>query len=236
MGKFVSADFHGRLDAMLNALAKTSFNKKKDKFIFVGDINDGGPDTKGCIDELLTFEDLTWVRGNHDDWFLRYLLGDHPGDLWLKQGGKATLRSYGYQFFMDPDTSKVPKEHVELLKNSVIWYEDEDAIYVHGGIDLGGPESTSLQDLMWDRDLINIEYKRWKYFQPALWNKKLLVVGHTCTQWLGAGNKPIILPHLIDLDTGCGHGSKATIMELPSREYWQSDLPEINILRNEDKK
>ncbi len=55
--------------------------------IVMGDVCDGYPDVKECIDELLNVKHCDPVIGNHDmwapDWALR---GDKP-EIWTSQGG-----------------------------------------------------------------------------------------------------------------------------------------------------
>jgi serine/threonine protein phosphatase 1 len=238
-------DPHGRLDAFLNVLEQVKFDYKNDQLIIVGDFCDGGPDTKNLVDEILKIDNRICILGNHDYWFRQWLHGDHPERIWLKQGGKATLRSYGYDYFgHDPTLSKIPKEHVKFFDELRPWYEDKDAIFVHGGFSYkDGIEKTSNWDAMWDRTLLRCEYTQFKVHGKNLWNGKLIIVGHTCSQLVHNPNdkqsekdKPVITDTVIGLDTGAGHGAKLTLMELPSRQYWQSTLPFVNIIRNEEKR
>ena len=243
MRKFVIGDIHGRLDAFLNVLEQVSFDHDEDLLITLGDYCDGGVDTKGVVDQLLKIKNRVNILGNHDYWFLKWLHQDHPNDIWLRQGGKATLRSYGYSYFgVDPVLEKIPKDHYEFFCTLRTWYEDEDAIYVHGGFSTKkGIERTSTWDAIWDRDLITCEYARAKCGADPIWNGKLIIVGHTCSQVLRSyatdkkedKDLPIILPNIVGLDTGAGHGAKLTIMELPSRKYWQTTIPISKISRRE---
>lgn len=199
----------------------------------LGDVCDGGENTKGVVDELLKIKNRIDILGNHDQWFLEWMHQKSPGNVWLMQGGKATLRSYGYKYFgEDPTLDKIPKEHKMFFENLKPWYEDSDAIYVHGGFSITkGIEKTSINDAIWDRELLNVEYARQKTGNGPLWTGKLICVGHSCTQVVSYNDKPILTPNVIGLDTGAGHGEKLTIMELPSRKYCQSTLPNIKIIR-----
>lgn len=242
MRKFVMGDPHGRLDAFLNLMEIINFDYGNDMLITLGDFCDGGHDTKGLIDELLKIKHRVDIMGNHDEWFLRWLRQDHPRRWWLDQGGRATLRSYGYKYFgLDPTLEKIPKEHYNFFNELRPWYEDEDAIFVHGGFSYKkGIERTSTDDAMWDRTLLRCEYTHFKVHGKNIWNGKLVIVGHTCSQLVHnpsmkqkEKDKPVITDTVIGLDTGAGHGAKLTIMELPSREYWQSTLPKTKIIRND---
>lgn len=231
MSKFVTTDIHGRFDALQDVLEQVSFDKEKDELIVVGDIVDGGEQTKECIEYLLTLKNLRLILGNHDDWLIRYYRGKHPGNIWIEQGGRATLRSYGYRFFQDPDTSKIPKEHIELLESAVYIYEDEDAIYVHAGLHTPDYKQTPAIYCLWDRNFIRNHFFAWKN-KVQKPEHKLIITGHTCTQSYTGTNLPFITDTVIGLDTGAGHGSKLTLLELPSREYWQSRIPEFKLIRD----
>lgn len=226
-------DPHGRYDAVEDVLEQVNFDDEKDKLTCLGDIVDGGPDSKKCIERFLKIQNFKTVKGNHDDWFLQWCLGKNPGNMWLEQGGRATLKSYGYTYWDDPDKSKVPASHIDFLRDAPLWLEDEYAICVHGGVRRNAPHITRPIDCLWDRDFIKTEYLRFKFNQVPMYTGKLVIVGHSCTQLLSGKSKPIILDHVIDLDTGAGHGSKLTLMQLPSRQYWQSRIKEFNLIRNE---
>ena len=236
MRKFVIGDIHGRMDALEDVLQRTPIDKKKDRLIILGDICDGGEDTKKVIDTLREFEDKIFILGNHDQWFLDWIKGGVAQNIWLNQGGRFTLLSYGIRF--PGDTSArftIPTEHVQFMEDHVLFYEDEDAIYVHAGIAWGvntGLEFSTKEDFLWDRTLIQYAYRQFTTRENmSHYQGKLVIVGHTCTQLLNNKSAPFISDHVIGLDTGAGHGSKLTIMEIPSKEYWQSKIQDFKLLR-----
>jgi len=83
--------------------------------------------------------------------------------------------------------------------------------------------------MMWDRELI----------QAAIyWNKQApktgvmhkvkdydeVFIGHTTTSWFDPSLKPLHVSNVWDLDQGAGWEGKLTIMDIDSKEYWQSDM------------
>ena len=67
--------------------------------VFLGDYIDRGPDSRGCIDAILSFRretcaEVVCLRGNHEDWLLRTQT-DYARHSWLL-GMEAldTVRSY----------------------------------------------------------------------------------------------------------------------------------------------
>jgi len=86
-------DVHGAHKALKQVLEKSSFDKEEDRLIFLGDIVDGWSESYECVEELLTIKNLITIKGNHCDWFIKWInTGIHP-DGW-RQGGYTTLQSY----------------------------------------------------------------------------------------------------------------------------------------------
>lgn len=78
--------------------------------IFVGDLVDRGPDSRGVVDRVRAHEEAghgTCLLGNHEAMMLGFL--DDPvakGQLWLRNGGMETLLSFG----VSPDALRADGE------------------------------------------------------------------------------------------------------------------------------
>jgi serine/threonine protein phosphatase 1 len=110
------------------------------------------------------------------------------------------------------------------------YYVLDNKLFVHGGYDWHEPiDNTDAHDMMWDRHLI----------QAAIyWNRQApktgvidrvkdydeVFVGHTTTSWFDPELKPLHVSNVWDLDQGAGWEGKLTIMDIDSKEYWQSDI------------
>lgn len=90
MRTFVIGDIHGAHKALVQCLERCGFDRTKDRLITLGDVCDGWPEVKECVDELLTIENRIDIVGNHDLWFYQYMItGIHP-DNW-RQGGMLAI-------------------------------------------------------------------------------------------------------------------------------------------------
>ena len=225
MGRtFVTADMHGGHRALVQVLERADFKKDQDTLIVLGDTCDGWPEVRQCFDELLTIKDLIYVIGNHDEWTLNWFLRDERPTIWTSQGGQNTLKSYGD----DPRT--VPQSHIDLLKNSNLWYHDteNDRVFVHGGINKDLSLEKQKPDVcMWDRELYRRAYKK-QLHNPMQKNLKVtdhneVYIGHTTTQLLGNSVTPLNFCEVHYLDTGAGWSGKLTLMDVNTKDYWQSD-------------
>jgi len=157
---YVIGDIHGRLDLLERLLSMIEadalgHDKTHKKLIFVGDYVDRGLDSRGVITRLLKkftagLEPI-FLRGNHDEMFLRFAQGDFEiAQAWLSLGGTAALASYsirtlGYtdkaqmQTLHSEVQSKVPSEHIAFLENTVLSATFGDYYFVHAGIKPGVP-------------------------------------------------------------------------------------------------
>jgi serine/threonine protein phosphatase 1 len=213
MGRtFVMGDIHGAFKALKQCLSRADFDYVSDHLIFLGDVTDGWPETRECVDELLAIHKLTYIFGNHDFWTLEWMQSGYKEDVWLDQGGRATVASY---------KNGVPKEHVRLLENSRPYYVVDNKLFVHAGIDpFSSIENQSLTTFLWDRNLARVAMD----FQSKGIEKKLtsfdeVYIGHTpitamqpmkaCEVWL--------------MDTGAGWSGVLSMMDINTKQVFTSD-------------
>jgi serine/threonine protein phosphatase 1 len=214
MKTFVLGDIHGNYKALLQCFIRSGFNKTTDTLICLGDIVDGYPDVKECIEEILTCKNLIFCLGNHDRWAYDWMR--EPREfIWASQGGDNTFNSY------------VPKAHIELFRDAYASYtDDKNRLFVHGGFDIKEPvfEKQKLDTLLWDRHLAEVVYMNRKSHPDIKYGGfEEVFIGHTSTQIICGGVTPKKFCNVWCLDTGAGYRGKLTIMDVDSHEYWQSD-------------
>lgn len=239
---FVMGDIHGMYKALKQCLERSNFNKEVDTLIHLGDVADRGPELFECVEELLSIKNLVAIKGNHDAWFKEWIkTGNHPG---FSQGGKASIASYTKhcdvnQNYTNMCPLSLPQAHVDFFTNQLYWYKDKDAnIYVHGGFNRHQllEEHPSSMVFWWDRDLWHtaMSYEAmnkglvyhesggnvttFKIKEPC----KEVFIGHTPTL-LWSKDVPMKAANINNLDTGAGMGGKLTIMDIDSKQFWQSD-------------
>lgn len=254
MKTFVIGDIHGGYKALVQCLERSKFDYEKDTLIQLGDICDGWSEVYESVNELLKIKSLIAIRGNHDSWFEMWLkYGRHPVD-WL-QGGDGTLISYcralnreyahrfsGYTTNLLP--ADLPDSHYQFFTNKQKPYyiDSENRLYVHGGINRHHPIDDQIYNnediLMWDRDfwMAAMSYGKVEAGDLTIRPKfkihddfKEVFIGHTSTVFWKT-DKPINAANVWNLDTGGGYNGKLTIMDVNTKEYWQSDnLKELYI-------
>jgi serine/threonine protein phosphatase 1 len=148
MGLIAVGDIHGcalSLDALLEKIDPGS----DDHLVFIGDYVDRGPDSKGVIERLIRLEkthQCTFLRGNHEAMMLEYL--DYGElDLWRMNGGLTTMASY-----ITDGTLNIPPEHIDFVRNTVLYHEEEDFFFVHAGLNAGLTKMDKPYSTIWSVD------------------------------------------------------------------------------------
>ena len=234
MRRFVIGDIHGRLGALLEVFKACKFDYNNDKLIALGDIVDGGNESKQVLDELIKIKNIIVVLGNHDQWFMDFFNNNIAEELWIQQGGANTLKSYGGRItlkagevkaYVDTRDVVVPESHKNLLNNGVYYYKEDDVLFVHGGFDMDqGVEHTPNETLMWDRKLV--QFAKNSYVRGGY---KQIYVGHTSTQILHNTTGPIRWYNVLCLDTGAGWNGKLTIMNIDTEQIYQSVFQKLPV-------
>lgn len=248
MKTFVIGDIHGGYKALMQCLERSEFNKEEDTLISLGDIADGWSQVPECIEELLTIKNLILIEGNHDNWARQWLKFGIANKMWLHQGGRATFEAYS---IYHPDL--MMKHETEFFAKQIPYHIDEENRgFVHGGFTSrkGLGYEHSFTTYMWDRDMWSLALlsnNRVHYDENGLpspqgfFRHKEVFIGHTTTgMWNIKPNYPeyndknqakngrITVPmnrcNVWNLDTGAGFEGKLTIMDIDTKEYWQSDF------------
>jgi serine/threonine protein phosphatase 1 len=223
----VMGDPHGARRAIDQVFERSGFDKKRDRLIVLGDVCDGWPETPECIDVLMEVDDLVYMLGNHDQWAYQWMVSGWPRPEWLTQGGQATydayLKSNGHHI----------ERHANFLGRAKLFYIDEqNRLFVHAGIDpMRHPIAQGPDNLIWSRDL-------WTHWAPmgeatgmTVTEFKEIFIGHTQVHMTPDGgyaeNKvPVRQAEIWNLDTGAGWDGKLSLMDVDTKEYWQSDIVE----------
>jgi serine/threonine protein phosphatase 1 len=244
MKTYLLGDIHGEIERLKECLQLVNFDYEKDTLIQLGDVVDRGYSSFECVEELLKIKNLIAIRGNHDECFFQSMKTGGQ-NLLFNQGGKETLESYIRNCNPKAEISikmsgyitnftEYPEIHLEFFKNQLPYYIDKDNnCFVHGGfnrhylIEETGKTHGNISDLWWDRDLLlaarSYESMLDKTYPFKIKNKfKEIFIGHTPVQYFEKTHEPRKYANIWDLDTGCGKGYMLTIMDLETKEYWQS--------------
>ncbi|MBN1416001.1 MAG: metallophosphoesterase [Bacteroidales bacterium] len=215
--RYVIGDIHGAHKALIECFEASSFSRKDDLLICLGDVCDGWPEVNKVFDELLGIENLVYILGNHDKWALDWFLHGNAPSIWIHQGGNATVESY---------REKVPETHIQLLTHSLLYYKLDNRVFVHGGFDPTRKlEEQEEQIFLWDRELVYNAMQQQKVSPGThLTSFDEVFVGHTPTLNFGS-TKPIKACEVILMDTGSGWpGGVLSMMDIDSGKVTHSSF------------
>lgn len=229
--KFIFSDLHGCIYTFEKLLEKIRVLDSNPEFIFNGDYVDRGLFSKQTVDLLLTLNNSTFLRGNHDD-IIDYLLNEHCytelkemiyGKVstagvftwWLQNGLASCLSSYDVNIYTTPIDKavdlfkeKVPDSHKIFFRKLGMFWENETHFCCHAYYN---PNEELPRDI--------VKFTKQEKYHDCLWSRferdystkslknitckwdKIGVFGHTPVSYYGA-SAPVVHDKIRLIDTG----------------------------------
>lgn len=216
----VIGDIHGACLALDQVLERSNFDPSQDRLISLGDLVDYNPENTRTIDTLMQIPNLIAVRGNHDTFAQYYLETAIVDPIWRSNGGIPTIAEF------DQFDDRKRNKFMRFFQNQVPYFVDEsNRLFIHAGFQPDLPlKGQSENYYYWDRSL-------WEDAREAIESGRQIpqndfnevFIGHTPT----IKNWPDALPknfgNIWNLDQGVKNLGKLTIMDVETKEFWQSD-------------
>lgn len=215
---YIFGDIHGCLDKLhkIFFFIKGQLNQD-DTLIFLGDYIDRGMYSCEVVEYLITVSgtyNSIFLKGNHEDMLLKYLAHQDKQNIFIQNGGGATIKSYtrNYREFM------IPESHHLFYNNLKLYFETDDFIAVHAGFNpkIDNIHDQSVEDILWIRDTF--------YRHDHYWNKSI-IFGHTPVSFISNRSERIFVDeskNIIGIDTGAVYGGKLTCLRWPDKKIYQS--------------
>jgi serine/threonine protein phosphatase 1 len=227
MGKtYCVGDVHGAYKALVQVFEKSNFDYENDKVIFMGDILDGWSEVKECLDFIINIPNKINILGNHDEWAYYYymrkthylFLGDKKFNNWKKHGGLSTINSLG-------DVGQINEVYLKFISNFKYFHVENNKLFVHAGFnDNLDIKYNHPSALCWDKNFItnvfiNKDDKNFKL--NSTYDE--VYVGHTPTFFINGETTPQNWKNVWDVDTGSAFKGKLSMIDIDSKEVFQSD-------------
>ncbi|RMG23107.1 MAG: serine/threonine protein phosphatase [Bacteroidetes bacterium] len=198
MRKIAISDIHGCAKTFKILLKEGVRLRQEDQLYLLGDYVDRGPDVKGVIDFIWELKEQNYqvhcLRGNHEAMMLEAIQGGNPLELWLANGGRATLESFGADY-----VEQIPRAYLDFAQSLDYVLEVDEYILVHAGLNFSSPNPLEpCEDMLWIRwwyDEIDYDWLQNRY----------IVHGHTPVPWqdIRQMHKKLDARRFIDIDNGC---------------------------------
>ena len=230
---FVIGDIHGGLKALQQVINRANVTTN-DKLIFLGDYVDGWSETPAVLDFLIDLSatySCVFMQGNHEEMLVKWLKKEDDNELWRFHGGEATVQAY------QNIPLKTIEKHISFLEKLNEYYiDDKNRLFVHAGFThLKGVVFEYFRGMLWwDITLWetamavdgNLSADSIRYPQRLKLYKEIYV-GHTPVIRFGA-SAPMNFANVWNVDTGAAFTGKLSILNVDTKEYWQSDsLPDL---------
>lgn len=217
---YAIGDVHGRadlLDRLIGLIAHDLTDEARATLIFLGDYVDRGEESRGVIDHCISlaaeFQGRTvFLKGNHEDAMLNFLIDPVRAANWLTFGGLATLMSYGVRGVSekmseagledarDQLAEHIPDSHLEFLERLLLTHSIDSHFFCHAGVEADRPlDEQSPAVLMWGEGR-----------QPGNYHHaaKTVVHGHYVT------DAPVVAANRVSVDTGAYYSGRLTALKL----------------------
>lgn len=222
---YAVGDVHGRADLLEPLVEKILTDslteaggdgEDRPPIVFVGDMIDRGPDSRGVLAFLLAMQDwpeleLVLLGGNHEAMLFDFLHEPAANTGWLRHGGYETLQSYGLGRVGDTDSADDMRllaadmaaamgPHLDLLTTCQPSFRDGNLAFVHAAADPDLPiDGQPRQTLLW-----GCEAFAHKRRADGIW----VVHGHEIVA------RPEVRRGRISIDTGAYATGRLTAMKI----------------------
>ena len=196
MRKFAISDIHG-CNKTFQALLEQIDLQKTDELYLLGDYVDRGPDSKGVIDTIFRLRtegyQVRCLKGNHEDRMEAARWDPNVLREWRSWGGKQTMESFGVTNLNDID-----QMYWEFLKELEFYFEVDEYILVHAGLNFVGPPLENEYSFLWIRN----------WYQDINYNwlkDRIILHGHTpiTKTQINTNYNQLEKAQYLDIDAGC---------------------------------
>src|SRR5690554_370247 len=144
--KLVISDIHGCYTEFNRLLDLANYNPHKDKLILLCDFVDRGENSKEVVEQVIGLvrdDGVIALQGNHDERFADVIFDrkEEASSKFLEHGGIQTIENYCEEMRQEElleGFKEIVKHkyihHAKFLDQLPWFYEDEDNIYVHAGL------------------------------------------------------------------------------------------------------
>lgn len=213
---FAIGDIHGCFDQLKELMEEKIQLTRHDKLVFLGDYIDRGPKSKEVIDYLIALKnkdfDIIALSGNHEQMLLDAWEEEDFTGIWMINGGKETLKSFGIRTVKD-----LEPVYLDFFRSLRLMVEIENILFVHAGF------NDEIEHPF--EDTFHMIWKCRNSYNHLSLKDKTIVHGH-CTIPAVVCDERIRANHpVINLDSGCvysdvkGYG-RLTALELHTREIF----------------
>lgn len=171
MGRtFAIGDIHGCYRTFKKLLFEVLAVSTEDTIYLLGDYIDRGPRSRKVLKLILKMKSMGFhikpLMGNHEIMLLGSIFSPLKFQGWMRSGGHSTLESFKVEH-----PANIKEKYLDFITNLPFFYETEDFIIVHGGLNFDSEKPLEeFESMPWIRNGIIDKTK--------IGNRRI-IVGHT---------------------------------------------------------
>lgn len=176
MRKFFVTDIHGDEKGLKLLLKQAGVDLNVDQLVIGGDMINRGNNSGGVVKLIRQLaeqfpERVHALMGNHEEMMGDYL--KHGDRLWLSHGGQETLESFDAHWADET----IRRGHMEWAYSLPVYFEDDEFVYTHAGLDTRQPLEQQNRDILWMNECDFYQVPRSELL--AFTGGKPVIHGHT---------------------------------------------------------
>ena len=233
---YAASDIHGYpLDSFLRLLEKAGFSPS-DRLYVIGDVIDrNGDGGVAMLRWMMRQENVELIRGNHESMMLECEFAMAPDmDLanlrkvtleqeysllrWHRNGCLVTLESL---LKLREEAPEELKKLLDYVRSAPLYMElaagGRRFVLLHGGLEGFEPEKGldeySEEEIVWTRPGPEERY----------WEDRLVILGHTPTQYFGEKGRMFSTDTWLDINTGAAGGGSPMLLRLDDLQEFYAE-------------
>src|SRR5690606_21099264 len=235
MRTIMISDIHGCLDELIGLLHAVEYSPVRDKLVLLGDYVDRGPKSKEVVEQIMQLVNehgAIAIKGNHDQRLADLIHNRDVKEKFIEHGGLETITSYtnSKDFTLEEAMEFIRDnyiDHIHFLSSLPLYYEDQDHIYVHAGINpsVADWRLTSKHDFLYIKELF-IRNK------TTVKDRKI-VFGHTKTIDIHGTPDVWFSDDKIGIDGGCAYGLQLNALIFNGTKYENFSIRRLTLYKKE---
>lgn len=211
MRKIAISDIHGCAQTFRSLIEHQVKLTPQDELFLLGDYVDRGPASKDLLDHIMQLKEggyrVHCLKGNHEEMMCNAAQNSQEIELWLYNGGKETLSSFGVK-----TPSEIPDRYLDFVSDMAYFFEVDKYILVHAGLNFRGPSADDEDAFLWKlhnplNDRESMLWIRW-WYDNINWSwlrDRMIIHGHTPieTDDISEMFQAIHQDRVLDIDNGC---------------------------------
>lgn len=210
---YVCSDLHGQYNTFKKMLEDIEFSEN-DTLYVLGDIIDRGPASMQLMQDIMKWDNIVALLGNHELMMYDYLKHNRNWKWWMNpsNGGDITLEQY--QKLSEEEKEKVLKYITDMYLQVELTLNDQTFLLSHSSFipERGTMKSVEASPYEHEHVTWDSPWRFWEYEPESSYKQdgRTHIIGHVPVQRISNAKMPVAYEsdyNIINIDLGCSLGT-----------------------------